>query len=215
MFNTASLRGERSHIIAPVMNNLFAHRGAISREQRARLNGHGAAVVWFTGYSGAGKSTLAHALEARLHERGHRAYVLDGDNVRHGLCGDLGFSEHDRHENIRRVGEVAGLLVDAGMIAIAALISPYRADRERVRARVGAGDFLEVYCRCPLDVCEARDRKGIYRRARAGEIADFTGISAPYEPPLAADLVLDTSSTPLEECVSGLTALLRDRGIIG
>ena len=170
--------------------------------------------MWFTGFSGAGKSTLAHAVEERLFQSGCRTYVLDGDNIRHGLCGDLGFSPGERSENIRRVGEVAKLMVDAGVIVLTAFISPFRADRERVRGLMAHGDFLEIHCQCPLDVCESRDIKGLYRKARAGEVKEFTGISSPYEVPAAPDLVVDTAGLPLDDCVERVLALLRGRGVV-
>jgi adenylylsulfate kinase len=195
-------------------DNIFWHRTSVTREDRERMNGHRAGVVWFTGLSGAGKSTLAHAVEARLHALGGRTYVFDGDNVRHGLCSDLGFSASDRHENMRRIGELVRLFDDAGVIALAAFISPYRADRERIRDQVGTDRFVEVYCRCGIDVCEARDRKGVYRRARAGEIREFTGISAPYEEPLAPALVLDTGAAPLDECVERVLDTIREKGML-
>jgi adenylylsulfate kinase len=194
--------------------DLFWHRGATDRSARERQNGHRSAVAWFTGLSGAGKSTIAHGVEERLHALSCRSYVLDGDNVRHGLCADLGFSIADRHENIRRVGEVARLLVDAGLIVLTAFISPLKADRDRVRGMLGTGEFLEVYCHCPIEVCEERDVKGLYRRARAGEIPDFTGISSPYEPPTDAELTLDTHLLGVEESVDRVVALLRGRGVI-
>ncbi len=181
---------------------------------RARLNGHRSTVIWFTGLPGAGKSSVAHALEAHLHARGCRTQVLDGDNVRHGLCADLGFSAADRAENIRRIGEMVKLFVDAGVIAITAFISPLRADRVRVRALLGPDDFIEVYCRCPLDVCERRDVKGNYQKARTGQIQEFTGISAPYEEPTDADLVLDTDRMSVAECVDKVLGLLAERHIL-
>ncbi|RPI48109.1 MAG: adenylyl-sulfate kinase [Betaproteobacteria bacterium] len=200
--------------MSDVTPNIYWHSPNITRTERERLNGHRGCAVWFTGLSGAGKSTLAHALEARLFERGCRTFVLDGDNVRHGLCADLGFSEPDRHENIRRIGEMTRLFVEAGMITLSAFISPYRADRLRFRERIGTDSFIEVHCRCSLEVCEQRDRKGIYRRARAGEIPDFTGISAPYEEPLTPDVALDTATTPVDECVAKLMKVLHSRGIL-
>jgi adenylylsulfate kinase len=179
------------------------------------MNGHRSAILWFTGLSGAGKSTLAHAVEERLHQMDCRTFVFDGDNVRHGLCSDLGFAADDRVENIRRVGEMAKLFLEAGVISLTAFISPFRSDRERVRSLVPHGDFLEIYCRAALDVCEERDVKGLYKRARAGEIKDFTGISSPYEEPDKPELVVDTGSKPLEECVSEVISLLQARNIIG
>lgn len=195
--------------------NTLWHHAVIQREHRQNQNGHRSAVLWFTGLSGAGKSTLAHAVEEKLHQMGCRTYVLDGDNVRHGLCGDLRFSVADRTENIRRIGEVAKLMVDAGTIVLTAFISPFRTDRERVRGLMAHGDFLEIYCRCPLHVCETRDVKGLYKKARAGEVKEFTGISSPYEEPVASELVVNTASLSLEKSVEQVLALLRERGIVG
>lgn len=194
--------------------NTVWHHAVVTRDLRERLNGHRSAVVWFTGLSGSGKSTLAHAVEERLHQMGCRTFVFDGDNVRHGLCGDLGFSENDRKENIRRIGEMAKLFAEAGVIALTAFISPFRADRRRVRQMLRPGDLIEVYCDCPLEVCESRDVKGIYRRARAGEISDFTGISSPYEEPENPELAVATGSAPLEQCVDQVIGCLRERGVI-
>ena len=194
--------------------NVLWHSAVIKREHRVRQNGHGSAILWFTGLSGAGKSTLAHAVEERLHDVNCRTYVLDGDNVRHGLCGDLGFSAAERSENIRRIGEVAKLFIDAGVLVLTAFISPFRVDRERVRGMVMAGDFLEIYCQCPVGVCETRDVKGLYRRARSGEVKEFTGISSPYEEPVAPELVVDTASNFLDACVDQVIDLLHERGIL-
>ena len=163
--------------------NIVWHQGNVTREDREKINGHKACTVWLTGLSGSGKSTIAVDLEKRLWERGIRAYILDGDNVRHGLNKNLGFSPADRTENIRRIGEVAKLFTEAGVVALTAFISPYRADRDQVRAIMAAGDFVEVHVDCPVEVCEQRDVKGLYKKARAGEIKEFTGISAPYEAP--------------------------------
>ncbi len=195
-------------------SNVVWHHATVTRERRQQLNGHKSAILWFTGLSGAGKSTLAHAVEERLHLNNCRTLVLDGDNVRHGLCGDLGFSVKDRTENIRRIAEVAKLMLDAGVITMTAFISPFSAEREAARRLVPHGDFLEIYCHAPLEVCETRDVKGLYKKARAGEIKDFTGISSPYEPPQAAELVVDTGSFSLDECVDQVLGLLRERGII-
>lgn len=195
--------------------NVVWHHATVTRARREALNGHRSVILWFIGLSGAGKSTLAHAVEERLHRMGCRTFVLDGDNVRHGLCADLGFSGQDRSENIRRVGEMAKLFLEAGVIALTAFISPFRKDRERVRSMVPHGEFLEIYCRCPLEVCEARDVKGLYKRARAGDIPDFTGISSPYEAPENPELVVDTANQPLETCVAQVLDLLRSRGIVG
>jgi adenylylsulfate kinase len=194
--------------------NVVWHQATVTRSRREVLNGHKGAVIWFTGLSGSGKSTLAHTVEERLHQMDCRTFVFDGDNVRHGLCGDLGFSLEDRRENIRRIGEMTKLFLDAGIIAMTAFISPYRADRERVRAIVGPGDFIEIYCDCPVEVCEQRDVKGMYKEAREGLIKNFTGISAPYEAPLKPDLRLNTGSDPLTDCADRVVALLTDRGVI-
>lgn len=190
------------------------HTPTIGRAQRQQQNRHPSAIVWFTGLSGAGKSTLAHAVEERLHAMGCRTYVLDGDNVRHGLCGDLGFSAADRTENIRRIGEVAKLMMDAGVVTLAAFISPFRADRERVRHMVAPGEFIEVYCHCPVEVCESRDVKGLYQRARAGEVKEFTGISSPYEPPLAPEVQVNTATQPLHMGVAQVLDYLGSHGLL-
>lgn len=174
------------------------------------MNGHRSCVLWFTGLSGAGKSTLAHAVEEALHHAGCRTFVLDGDNVRHGLCADLGFSVTDRQENIRRIAESAKLMVEAGMIAMTAFISPFRADREWARSLFPHGDFIEIYCAATLEVCESRDVKGLYALARAGEVKEFTGISSPYEPPLNPELVVDTRM-PLADCVVQVIVVLKEK----
>lgn len=194
--------------------NIHWHAASIHREQREALNGHKSAILWFTGLSGAGKSTLAHAVEAKLHDLKCATYVLDGDNIRHGLCKDLGFSDADRQENIRRIGEVAKLFVDGGVVALTAFISPFRSDRDSVRALVDEGDFIEIYCYAPLDVCEERDPKGLYKKARAGEIPEFTGISSPYEEPLSPEIKVDTASQSLDESVEQVIRVLRERNII-
>lgn len=194
--------------------NTVWHHATVTRARREQLNGHKSVIVWFTGLSGAGKSTLAHAVEERLHQMSCRTLVFDGDNVRHGLCGDLDFSEEDRRENIRRIGEMAKLFVEAGVIALTAFISPFRTDRLKVRNLTASGDFIEVYCRCPLEICEHRDVKGMYRRARAGEIRDFTGISSPYEEPENPELTVDTGSMPLDQCVDQVIGYLQGRGVI-
>ncbi len=186
----------------------------VSRGDRESQNAHRSMILWFTGLSGAGKSTLAHAVELELHRRGCRTFVFDGDNVRHGLCGDLGFSPEDRVENIRRVGEMAKLFIEAGVIALTAIISPYRADRDRVRQLVGPGDFVEIYCQCPLAVCEQRDVKGLYEKARSGVIKEFTGVTAPYEVPDAPELVVDTGAQPLEACVDQVMKYCEARGYL-
>jgi len=194
--------------------NLVWHQSTVTREARHRQNGHKSAVVWFTGLSGSGKSTLAHAVEDRLHKMGCRTFVLDGDNVRHGLCSDLGFSNKDREENIRRVGEAAKLFLEGGVIVLTAFISPFRSDRERVRNLVLHGDFLEVYCKCALEICESRDVKGMYKKAREGKILEFTGISSPYEEPSNPELAVETGDLSIEESVSMVMTLLAERGVI-
>lgn len=190
------------------------HHATVTRERRENLNGHKSAVLWFTGLSGAGKSTLAHAVEEKLHQKGCRTFVLDGDNVRHGLCGDLGFGEKDRQENIRRVGETAKLFVEAGVIALTAFISPFRDDRNQVRGMFPHGEYLEIFCDCPIEVCEQRDVKGLYQRARAGEIKDFTGVSSPYESPDNPELTVETGRLPLAECVDRVMDLLIGRDLV-
>jgi adenylylsulfate kinase len=190
------------------------HHATVTRARREMLNGHKSVMLWFTGLSGAGKSTLAHAVEEELYQFGCRTFTLDGDNVRHGLCSDLGFSDEDRVENIRRVGEMCKLFLEAGVIALTAFISPFRSDRAKVRSLVPHGEFIEIYCRCPIEVCETRDVKGLYKKARAGEVKHFTGISSPYEEPQKAELVIDTGSLSLQESVAKVIALLSERGIV-
>ena len=190
------------------------HHATVTRDRRQTLFGHRSAVLWFTGLSGSGKSTLAHAVEEQLYHMGCHTFVLDGDNVRHGLCSDLGFSVPDRKENIRRIAELAKLFLEAGVIVMTAFISPFRADREMARSLMPHGDFLEIYCDAPIEICEQRDAKGLYRQARAGIIPEFTGISAPYEPPLAPELTVPTGDVPLEICVEQVVKLLAERGII-
>ena len=194
--------------------NLVWHHATVTRALREAQNNHRGAIIWFTGLSGAGKSTLAHAVEEELHQRGCHTFVLDGDNVRHGLCGDLGFSAQDRIENIRRIGEMAKLFMEAGVIVLTAFISPYRADRERVRGMVEHGDFIEIYCDSPIEVCESRDVKGMYKKARAGQIAEFTGISSPYEAPESPELAVNTGADELEACVQQVLGEMSLRGII-
>jgi len=195
-------------------SNVVWHHATVTRERREALNGHRSVMLWFTGLSGAGKSSLAHAVEEQLYQKGCRTFVFDGDNVRHGLCSDLGFSAEDRVENIRRVGEMGKLFLEAGTIALTAFISPFRSDREKVRSLVPHGEFLEIYCHCPLEICEERDVKGLYKRARAGEIKNFTGISSPYEEPENPELVVDTGRLTLEESAEKVIGLLQERGII-
>jgi adenylylsulfate kinase len=196
-------------------SNTVWHQASVTRERREKKNDHKSTIIWFTGLSGSGKSTLAHAVEEELHQRGAKTFVFDGDNVRHGLCGDLGFSEDDRTENIRRVGQMAKLFIESGVIALTAFISPFQIDRQRVRMMVDHdNDFLEVYCRCPLEVCENRDVKGLYQRARKGEIADFTGISSPYEEPENAELIINTSELSIEESVAEVIKMLDSKGLL-
>lgn len=186
------------------MSDIVWHQHSIDKQSRAKQKGQNPILLWFTGLSGSGKSTLAGALERALFDAGFHTYLLDGDNVRHGLCKDLGFSLDDRDENLRRVGEVAKLMVDAGLVVLSAFISPTREERERVRALFDEGQFIEVHVSTPIEVCEARDPKGLYSKARAGEIKNFTGISAPYENPTAAELTIDTSKGDLATQVSAL-----------
>ena len=195
-------------------SNVVWHHATVTRDRREALNGHRSVMLWFTGLSGAGKSTLAHAVEEYLYQKGCRTFTFDGDNVRHGLCSDLGFSAEDRVENIRRVGEMGKLFLEAGVIALTAFISPFRSDRQKVRSLVPHGEFFEIYCHCPLEVCEERDVKGLYKRARAGEIKNFTGISSPYEEPEDPELVVDTGSLSLDESVDRVIWLLQERGVI-
>lgn len=192
-------------------SNVVWHHATITRQRREKLNKHKSVIVWFTGLSGAGKSTLAHAVEEKLYEMNCRTIVLDGDNVRHGLCGDLTFSNIDRKENIRRIGEMCKLFLDAGTITITAFISPFTSDRQFVRDLVASGDFLEVYCKASLDVCEDRDIKGLYKKARDGLIKNYTGISSPYEEPVNPELIVNTGEDSLETCVEQVVGLLNDR----
>ena len=194
--------------------NILWQDALVNRAERNQRNGHKSLVLWLTGYSGAGKSTLAHAIERRLYEEDCATFVLDGDNVRHGLCNDLGFTQEDREENIRRVGEMAKLFTEAGVIAITAFISPYIADRERVRSILPAGEFIEIYCRCALDICEDRDVKGLYAKARQGLISNFTGISSPYEPPPNPELTVDTGTRSLDDCVEQVIDYLKQQQVI-
>jgi len=199
----------------PISSDVVWHHATVTRERREELNGHKSVILWFTGLSGAGKSSLAHAVEEQsASEWVSSTFVFDGDNVRHGLCGDLTFSIDDRTENIRRVGEMSKLFLEAGVIALTAFISPLRADRERVRSLVPHGDFLEVYCRCGIETFESRVVKGLYKKARAGEIKEFTGVSSPYEEPEDAEVVVDTDKLSLEASVAKVIARLCERGII-
>ncbi|HEY9080880.1 adenylyl-sulfate kinase [Magnetovibrio sp.] len=191
-------------------NNITRVDHRINIAERHAKSGHRGGVVWFTGLSGSGKSTLAFTLEKHLFDLGYHVYVLDGDNIRHGLSGNLGFSEEDRRENIRRVSEVAGLFAEAGVICIAAFISPYHEERQLAR-QIAGEHFIEVFLSAPIDVCEQRDPKGLYKKARAGEIKDFTGVDAPYEQPTHAELVLDTAVRSVEDCTEEVAALIHDR----
>ena len=194
--------------------NITWHAGHVTREEREKLLGQRGVTVWLTGLSGSGKSTIATAAEQVLLQRGRLAYVLDGDNIRHGLNKNLGFSPADRTENIRRIGEVARLFTDAGLVVFTSFISPYRSDRDAVRELMAEGDFVEVYVSADVETCEARDVKGLYRKARAGEIPEFTGISAPYEAPERPELVLDTAVQTLEESVAQLVGHLEEKGYL-
>ncbi|MCU7891392.1 MAG: adenylyl-sulfate kinase [Candidatus Thiodiazotropha sp. (ex Ustalcina ferruginea)] len=195
-------------------DNIVWHHATVTRDRREKMNMHRAKLLWFTGLSGSGKSTLAHALEERLHQRGCRTYVFDGDNVRHGLCRDLGFNIDDRTENIRRIGEMSKLFVDAGIIALTAFISPIREDRDRARSLFPHGDFIEVYVKASIEACESRDVKGLYKKARAGEIPNFTGISSPYEAPEKPEITIDTEHSTVESCIDSLLESLESRDVI-
>lgn len=193
--------------------NIVWHDGDVTRSARENLLGQKGVVLWFTGLSGSGKSTVAREVERKLFESGHLSYVLDGDNVRFGLNKNLGFSPEDRTENIRRIGEVAKLFADAGVITLTAFISPYSDDRNKAKALLGPGEFIEIYARCSLEECEKRDTKGLYKKAKAGEIKEFTGISAPYEEPLSPELVLETDEETLAESAAKVIKYLERRGI--
>ena len=195
-------------------SNITWHAGAVGRTEREAVSGQRGVTVWFTGLSGSGKSTVAVAAEAALVQRGHLSYVLDGDNIRHGLNKNLGFSPDDRSENIRRIGEVAKLFTDAGVIVFSSFISPYRADRDAVRELMDKGDFVEAYVSASLETCESRDVKGLYQKARAGEIPEFTGISAPYEEPASPELVVDTDKQSIEESVAQVVGFLEEHGYL-
>lgn len=194
--------------------NIVWHPGNVTRDDREKITGHKGCTVWFTGLSGSGKSTIAVAVEKALWDRGVSSYILDGDNIRHGLNADLGFSPEDRTENIRRIGEVAKLFTDAGVVNLTAFISPYRADRDRVRGIMGPGDFVEAFVDCPIEECERRDVKGLYAKARAGKIPEFTGISAPYEEPLRPEILLPTGELSEEQSVAKVLAYLEAHGYI-
>lgn len=195
-------------------NNIIWHDHKITRAERSVNKNQKPCLLWFTGLSGSGKSTIANALDVALHKRGYHTFLLDGDNVRHGLCKDLGFSDDDREENIRRVGEVCKLFADAGLIVMSAFISPFTSDRRLVRKLFPAGEFIEVFMDTPLATCEERDPKGLYQKARAGEIKNFTGIDSPYEVPAHPEIRLDTSRHSVDECVDSLIAYLVERELI-
>jgi adenylylsulfate kinase len=194
--------------------NTVWHHATVTQQRRNQQNNHKSVVLWFTGLSGSGKSTLAHCVEEKLHKRACRTMVLDGDNVRHGLCGDLGFSDKDRKENLRRIGEMSKLFVEAGIMTLTAFISPFIEDRDMVRGLMPHGDFIEIFLDCSIEVCEKRDVKGLYKKARKGEISSFTGVSSPYETPENPDLVVHTESLTLNESVNVVMGMLADRGII-
>lgn len=195
-------------------NNVVWHNATVTRQRRESKNKHKSVIIWFTGLSASGKSTLAHAVEEKLYVLGHSTFVLDGDNVRHGLCSDLGFSAEERTENIRRIGEMSKLFIEAGIIVMNAFISPFKIDRDRIRGLVPHGEFLEIFCNCPIEVCEERDIKGFYKKARKGEIKEFTGISSPYEAPENPDLEIDTSANSVDDCVQMIMSFLKDRGVV-
>lgn len=196
------------------MKNIVWHDHKITRAERSSNKNQKPCLLWFTGLSGSGKSTIANALDVALHERGYHTFLLDGDNVRHGLCSDLGFSDDDRVENIRRVGEVCKLFADAGLIVMSAFISPFTSERRMVRKLFPAGEFIEVFMDTPMDTCEERDPKGLYKKARAGEIKHFTGIDSPYEVPSHPEIRLDTSRNTVDECVDSLVTYLLERKLI-
>tara|TARA_B100000795_G_scaffold65687_1_gene44737 strand:- start:241 stop:840 length:600 start_codon:yes stop_codon:yes gene_type:complete len=193
--------------------NIIYHQASVTRDRRNQSNHHHSIVLWFTGLSGSGKSTLAHVLEEKLFNKGCNTYVLDGDNVRHGLSSNLDFSDNDRKENIRRIGEVSKLMLEAGIIVMTAFISPFKEDRSEVRKLIPQGDLIEIYCKASLEVCEKRDVKGLYKRARAGEIKNYTGIDSPYEVPENPELIIDTDKESLEESVSKIFSFLESKGI--
>lgn len=190
------------------------HHATVTKEDRHQLNGHGSCVLWFTGLSGSGKSTLANAVDKALYQQKFRSYVLDGDNIRHGLNNDLSFGKEDRKENIRRIGEVAKLFVDSGQIVSSAFISPFREDRQSVRKMFAEGEFIEIYLNCPIQICEYRDPKGLYRKARKGEIPEFTGISSPYEIPLHPEIIIDTDKMTIEQSVKTVLSYLKEKEIL-
>ena len=195
-------------------SNVIYHQASVTRQRRNKLNGHQSVVLWFTGLSGSGKSTLAHALEEKLFQKDCRTFVLDGDNVRHGLNSNLDFSEDGRTENIRRISQVSKLMMESGIIVLTAFISPFNKDRDEARKLISNDDFIEIYCKASLETCESRDVKGLYKRARAGEIKNYTGIDSPYEAPESPELTIDTDNQSLEESVSTILGFLESNGII-
>ncbi|NSL52239.1 adenylyl-sulfate kinase [Calidifontibacillus erzurumensis] len=194
--------------------NIVWHETSVTKEDRRKQNNHHSFVIWFTGLSGSGKSTIANALAKKLFEKEIKNYVLDGDNIRHGLNRDLGFSDKDRTENIRRIGEVAKLFVDSGQVVLTAFISPFRTDRELVRNLLEKDEFIEVYVKCPLEDCEKRDPKGLYKKAREGIIPEFTGISSPYEEPIDPEITLETNKYSIDQCVEQLIDYLSSKNLI-
>ena len=213
-YDLAKNRIKFQHYLSMKSTNMIYHHATVTRERRNQLSKHKSVVLWFTGLSGSGKSTMSHALEESLFNKGCRTFVLDGDNVRHGLNSNLGFSNKDRKENIRRIGEVSKLMMEAGFIIMTAFISPFREDRIAVRNLIPNGDFIEIYCKASLETCEARDVKGLYKRARAGEIKNYTGIDSPYEVPENADLIIDTEQETIEDSVSIIISFLKKKTII-
>ena len=194
--------------------NIVLHKATVTRERRSLQSRHKAIVLWFTGLSGSGKSTIAHAIEEQLFKLGCKTFVLDGDNVRHGLCSDLGFSKKDRKENIRRIGELAKLMLESGTIVLTAFISPFQEDREKVRNLIPQGDFVEIYCKASLETCELRDVKGLYKKAKNGEIKNYTGISSPYEVPVNPEFVIDTERETIGESSDKIMKLIESLNIL-
>ena len=197
-----------------ISSNVIYHHASVTRQRRNKLNEHRSVVLWFTGLSGSGKSTLAHAVEEKLYQKGCRTFVLDGDNVRHGLNSNLDFSESGRAENIRRISEVSKLMLESGLIVMTAFISPFNKDRNEARKLISSDDFIEIYCKASLEICETRDVKGLYKRARAGEIKNYTGIDSPYEIPENPELIIDTDNQGLEDSVSTILSFLELNGVI-
>lgn len=195
-------------------NNIVWHEHPVDKSIRSYLKKQRPCLLWFTGLSGSGKSTIAGAVESKLAERLHHTYLMDGDNVRHGLCGDLGFCEQDRHENIRRVGEVANLMVDAGLIVLTAFISPFKINRQVVRSMLKEGDFIEVFVDTPIEVCESRDPKGMYKKARAGEILNFTGIDSPYEVPVSPEIIIENHGVTVDDAANKVIKYLERHGYL-